>query len=435
MAIPSAGGAQLNPQNMAMQGNQNQGQGVSMQTNQMENSQAGVGMQTNQMENSQAGAPGVPSGTDPTQQGWTYGSNPGGPVQGQINNPTLNTAAINPTQMPVSQINQGKPYMQNMEDAYYQQGARRLDPQMQQQQAGLENQLAQMGLTRGSEAWNAEMQRQAFNSNDAYANLRNQATLNSGSEAARMQGMDINAGNFANNAAQQNFMNQGQSQQWQNAAQGQQFGQNLQAGQFGNQAQQQQWAQGNANDQLRNAAMASQGNLANQRQSNANTRFGLENQFSLGQEQNRLTGVGQQNQYELGQAQNATNRYGIDTGAATSRYGADQGLAAAGLSANAQMAGYNTQQQIANQRFGLDQQQQDWNQYRQGMALPYELQNLQMQGMSPTGPAAQGQYGQTGVPSGGGQYNAALGQSAANNNYGQALGNMGGALYNAYRAW
>ena len=133
-------------------------------------------------------------------------TNPGGYVYG-----------IGPqTALDTSKIGTGDAYMKQMQDAYYAQGAARLDPQMQQQQSGLEAQLANMGLTRGSEAWNNEMQRQAFNSNDAYAKLRNEAILNSGSEAQRLQGMNIS------------------SQTTQNTALGQQFGQNLSQAQLAN---------------------------------------------------------------------------------------------------------------------------------------------------------------------------------------------------------
>ena len=133
-------------------------------------------------------------------------TNPGGYVYG-----------IGPqTALDTSKIGTGDAYMKQMQDAYYAQGAARLDPQMQQQQSGLEAQLANMGLTRGSEAWNNEMQRQAFNSNDAYAKLRNEAILNSGSEAQRLQGMNI------------------ASQTTQNTALGQQFGQNLSQAQLAN---------------------------------------------------------------------------------------------------------------------------------------------------------------------------------------------------------
>ena len=133
-------------------------------------------------------------------------TNPGGYVYG-----------IGPqTALDTSKIGTGDAYMKQMQDAYYAQGAARLDPQMQQQQSGLEAQLANMGLTRGSEAWNNEMQRQAFNSNDAYAKLRNEAILNSGSEAQRLQGMNI------------------ASQTTQNTSLGQQFGQNLSQAQLAN---------------------------------------------------------------------------------------------------------------------------------------------------------------------------------------------------------
>lgn len=149
---------------------------------------------------------------------------------------SVNTNYINPAQMPVSSIQQGAPYMQKMQDAYMNQATSRLDPMWNQRQGDLDSQLANMGLSRGSEAWNREEQNLMRGRNDAYTSAMNNAILNSGAEAARLQGMDINAGNFANQAAQQNFQNQFTSQQGYNAAQGQQFGQGLQGAQLNNQA-------------------------------------------------------------------------------------------------------------------------------------------------------------------------------------------------------
>ena len=129
--------------------------------------------------------------------------------------------------MPNMSVDKGENYMQNMQDAYYNQAKSRLDPQWQQRQADLETQVQNMGLTRGSEAWNREMDNLSRGRNDAYGSAMNTAILNSGAEAQRRQGMDIAAGNFGNQATQQNFENELTSQTQQNAQQNQQYTQDL----------------------------------------------------------------------------------------------------------------------------------------------------------------------------------------------------------------
>ena len=131
----------------------------------------------------------------------------------------------------------------------------RLDPQLQRQRAQLETQLANQGLVRGGEAYNAAIAEQQQQEND----LRTQAALQGLSldMAARQQGLgEAQAlGGFANQAAlagfgagqqataaqnaaaQQNFQNALARQAAENQAQQQAFGQRAQAGQFGNEAQ------------------------------------------------------------------------------------------------------------------------------------------------------------------------------------------------------
>lgn len=64
---------------------------------------------------------------------------------------------------------------QQASDAAYQASTRYLDPQFQQQQSDLESQLANQGITRGSEAWNREMANEAMKKEQAYGQARNQA--------------------------------------------------------------------------------------------------------------------------------------------------------------------------------------------------------------------------------------------------------------------
>lgn len=73
-------------------------------------------------------------------------------------------AALNPGQL-----------QQQAADTAYQSATRYLDPQFQRQQSGLENQLANQGITRGSEAWNNAMDAFNANKNTAYDQARSQA--------------------------------------------------------------------------------------------------------------------------------------------------------------------------------------------------------------------------------------------------------------------
>lgn len=92
---------------------------------------------------------------------------PAGYVQDALNKPFAfsNTqAALNPGQL-----------QQQAADTAYQSATRYLDPQFQRQQSGLESQLANQGITRGSEAWNNAMNQFGENKNQAYDQARSQA--------------------------------------------------------------------------------------------------------------------------------------------------------------------------------------------------------------------------------------------------------------------
>lgn len=311
--------------------------------------------------------------------GYQYGLPSAGAIQGSLGGEALNTGYINPAQAPVGSVQSGSPYMQKMQDAYWNQATSRLDPQWQQRQSDLETQLANMGLSRGSEAWNREMGNLNTGRNDAYGSALNQAILNSGQEAARLQGMDINAGNFQNQWNQQGFQNQLASQQAQNAALGQRFQQGLAQGNFANQAQQQNWNQLMGQAQLNNAALGSQ-------QQGALGWGQLEAQKKAAESQ--ATGMGQ-----IAAAQS--------------------GAAAA-------------QREIAMRQLQNAERQQDFDMSRQMYYDPLITQNMLMQGMYPTGSPdfsnfAQAQYQPTTGWGAQGQ-----GQSGMMGGFGNILGSLGG---------
>lgn len=370
--------------------------------------------------NYMGGQPAQPAGVQPytntATPGWQYGTGntgqmqnslaPSGQAQGSVQQTNVDQSRINPLQAPVQGVGQGQQYQGQMQDAYMGQAQARLDPQWQQREAALDTQLANQGITPGSEAWNNAKRQQAFERNDAYQSAQNAAILNSGAEAQRMQGMDISSGNFANTAAQQGYQNQLTSQAAGNQAANQAFSQNLAAGQFGNQAQQQNFNQNLLSGQFGNAA---QQQAFSQQQADAQMR----NQA--------MAQAGQLgNQWGLGAMGDATQRYTAELGAQTSRDTANIG---ANASLGSAAAGRDATLQLGNRRLDLDQQGQDWSQAMQGFMLPLQYQNALMQGMYPQGMPQTPQYSGAPNPLRGNQYDAAMGQNAANNNF---LGSFGG---------
>ena len=184
----------------------------------------------------------------------------------------VNTGQIGAAQMPNMSVAPGETYQKGAQDAYWNQATSRLDPQWDQRMDSEQTRLANMGFSGNSAARSQDMGDLYRSRNDAYGSAMNSAILNSGAEGQRRQGMDIAAGNFGNQATQQNFQNQLASQQAQNQAQGQQFGQNLQSAGLNNQAltAQQNAAQGWGNIDLgwggvnnQAASSASQSQLGN----------------------------------------------------------------------------------------------------------------------------------------------------------------------------
>ena len=157
-------------------------------------------------------------------------------------------------------------------DALYKANTQYLDPQFAQSQAKMESQLANQGITRGSEAYNNAMLNFNNQKQQAYTDARNQA-IGQGTAAAQglfgmglqgaqfgntalgqQFGQNVTAQQLANASAGQNNANAQTNQQLYNAALGQQFGQGLQSAQFGNQAVGQNNATALANAQFANTA-------------------------------------------------------------------------------------------------------------------------------------------------------------------------------------
>lgn len=183
-------------------------------------------------------------------------------------------------------------------DALYKANTQYLDPQFAQSQAKMESQLANQGITRGSEAYNNAMLNFNNQKQQAYTDARNQA-IGQGTAAAQglfgmglqgaqfgntslgqQFGQNVTAQQLANASAGQNNANAQTNMGLTNAALGQQFGQNVTAANFANSAQQQAYNQAQGNAQFQNAAQAQQygQNLSNMQAQNAavNQRFGMD---------------------------------------------------------------------------------------------------------------------------------------------------------------
>lgn len=190
----------------------------------------------------------------------------------------------------------------------------RMNPQIERDRAALEASLANRGIRLGSNNYSAAQEDFGRTVNDA----RLGAVLGAGEEQTRMQGLALNAGNFANNA------------------QAQRFGQNAVQAQFGNAALQQMFDN-------RNTVTGANNNLADKRFANSQTMFGLKNTERNQALNERLTtrnqalneNIGLATGTQVGMPQfGATPQTGVagtDVGGITTNYN------------NAQQGAYNTQ--------------------------------------------------------------------------------------------
>ena len=142
-----------------------------------------------------------------------------------------------PTQQLQTNIQDPQLVQQQVTDALYKQQTQYLDPQFERSQKGLENQLANQGITRGSEAWNNAMQDAAMQKQQAYESARTQAI-----------GQGVSAGS-------QMYGNQLAQMQAINAAKTGQFGMGLSQAELANQVANQEFAQRQTNAELYNQAL------------------------------------------------------------------------------------------------------------------------------------------------------------------------------------
>ena len=113
---------------------------------------------------------------------------------------------------------------QQVSDALYKQQTQYLDPQFARSQAAMENQLANQGITRGSEAWNNAMQEAAAQKQQAYESARQSAIGQGVGAAQSMYGMNLSNAQLANQAANQEFAQRQTNAELYNQALQQNFG-------------------------------------------------------------------------------------------------------------------------------------------------------------------------------------------------------------------
>lgn len=293
------------------------------------------------------------------------------------------------------------------EQAAYQSQTSRLDPRFASQQASMESDLANRGISRDSEAYSRAMQDFDRSKNDAYTQAQLGAIGVGGTEAQRDYGMDLGlrqqqvnegalAGNFANTAQQQ------------------QFGQGLQSGQANNAALQSQFGMGQSAQQQQLAAQ--QAAFGQGSQSRQNQLAAQQAAFGFGNTAR---------QTQLGAQQQA---FGQDL--ASGNFGLQQQQQNFGQNLQANNQNFQQQMQQSGYQNQLRQQQIAEALQQRGMGL--NEMNALLSGQQVQNPQFQnfGQAGQAQTPDLLGaqtaQYNAALGgQANSNAAYGDMLGGVG----------
>ena len=150
----------------------------------------------------------------------------------------------------------------------------RLQPQLAQQSAATAQQLANQGITPGSEAYNNAMRDQSQSQNDLLSQAALQGIGLDMSANQQGYGQAMGQAGLYNQALGQGFGQAAQARQMGNQAIGQNFGQGLQANQAGNQAIAQNYGQGMSSQQLQNQAIGQNYGQAMSSQDQANAAMG-----------------------------------------------------------------------------------------------------------------------------------------------------------------
>lgn len=129
----------------------------------------------------------------------------------------------------------------------------RLDPKIAQDRNRVETRLANQGVTQGTKAWDDAVRLSEQNINDA----RMQAVLAAGGEQSRLAGLDLAAGNFANDATGKQFATDAARAQFGNDVTRQRLTDALSQADLYNAGQSQAFGQGVTNANLQNAGRGS----------------------------------------------------------------------------------------------------------------------------------------------------------------------------------
>lgn len=222
-----------------------------------------------------------------------------------------------------------------VEDAYYGQASRMLDPQWQQQEEAMRTRLSNAGVTEGSEGWRRAFDDFSRGRSTAYADARDRAIINAGGEQSRMLndslgirqqqfGERTTAGQFANDASAQELNAELARLEFFNDASGAEFEQALANATLGNDARSAQFgedsaARGMQLEELMSLIGMSQGPQGTPTGANAGGGQGIEPVDYMG---------ALQSQYG-----SAMNRYNNRVATANSNNQAGAGLLAAALMA------------------------------------------------------------------------------------------------------
>jgi hypothetical protein len=190
--------------------------------------------------------PQVQTGVTGAGQGVQGAVGPAGPIQTSLSPEDFGT-----------QIKQAQ-------DAAYQSQTQYLDPQFNQQEETLKQNLADQGISEGSDAYTRATGDFNRQKQMAYQSAQNSAVAAGNQQQQALFSQQLQSGQFANTAQAQNYVQQLQDAGFINAAQAQTFGQQIQSGQFANQAQQQVFGQGTSLADLYNQAVLGAAGTTNQ---------------------------------------------------------------------------------------------------------------------------------------------------------------------------
>lgn len=282
-------------------------------------------------------------------QGVNYGPSAGmyGLAQGGVSGPNLQ-GSLDTSGLAKMPINAGTTAQEAIMS--------RLEPQLERQRAQRETQLANQGLVRGGEAYNAAMQEQGQQEND----LRTQAALQGLNldMSARQQGLGEQQalGQFANQAQLSGFGANIQNQQAYNQAVQQNMAMGLSAAQAQNQAAQQLYGQLMGVSEAQNQAIGQNQQAALQQQSAQNAAQAQQYNQALQAGQFGNTAAQQALQQQLALYNQPLNQISALMGGAQIQLPQFQAYQGANVAAAPIFQGTQAQDQANMQRYNAQQQ-------------------------------------------------------------------------------